>query len=227
MDHLFEFAAGVYDAHKLSDLDGAAEHLAKAIAILGIQAVLAVLFRGAKAKAPRTRRIDVEPPPPSTPGFKYRPTVKKDPSLPAGEGATSSWGDIVISSRGSAAEQSLVLLHEKVHAFLTPTIYFLRKFRVESRTGSYFQSSLWRYIEEALAETIAQVGVNGIKQFFTGIRFPVENGYVYLTRAGGEAKYFAGNGVVRETLGLIYQGMVSGITWNLFFQPSPPTTDKR
>ncbi len=46
MDHLYLFATGAYNARSLPDLDAAADHFAKAVGILGIQAVLAVLFRG-------------------------------------------------------------------------------------------------------------------------------------------------------------------------------------
>jgi hypothetical protein len=50
------------------------------------------------------------------------------------------------------------------------------------------RSSLWRYIEEALAETIAQVSINGVRQFFVGIRSPIKNGYMYLRKGGGFAE---------------------------------------
>ena len=44
----------------------------------------------------------------------------------------------------------------------------------------YQRSSLMRYLEEALAETYAQVRVNGASAAFDGVRFPVTNGYVEL-----------------------------------------------
>ena len=72
------------------DLDRAAHDLSEAIAILGIQAVLAFLFRG----RPNVRRIDPGPPPPRTPGARYRPTTTYEP-LPRGTlGVTDSWGKI-------------------------------------------------------------------------------------------------------------------------------------
>ena len=49
LDHLYDFASGTYRAKTPKDLDLAADHLTKAIAILGAQTVLAILFRGAKA----------------------------------------------------------------------------------------------------------------------------------------------------------------------------------
>jgi hypothetical protein len=72
-------------------LDRAADDLAKTIGLLGIQAVLAVLFRG--AKIPRTWRgggYQLEPPPPRAPGMRYRPTIREDPTLPAGQGGRAS-----------------------------------------------------------------------------------------------------------------------------------------
>jgi hypothetical protein len=221
LDHLYDFAIGVYRAKTSQDLDIAADNLAKAIAILGIQAVLAVLFRG--ARAPRTGsggRINLGRPPPRTPGIRYRPTIKHDPALPAGNGATSFWGDIVISSRGSANDRAVVLLHEKVHQFLMPKLYVLRNYRASNRASSYMRSSLWRYIEEALAETIAQVGVSGFRQFFTGMRFPVQSGYMYLTRGGGYSAQFTGSGLIPEGAALVYIGIVSGIAIELRALPS-------
>lgn len=218
LDHLKDFALGVYNARTEADLDRAAEHLAQAIAIFGIQAVLAFLFRGRV----RTARQGAGPAPPRTPGIRYRPTVTNDPSLPAGEGATSFWGDMFLSTKGSAADQALVRLHEQVHRFLAPKLYVLRNFRVESRVGSYFGSSLWRYVEEALAETIAQVGINGFRQFFTGLRFPVRNGYCYLRRGGGFDPAMAGRGIVPEGAALVATGTAAGMAFQLWFKATVP-----
>jgi len=221
VDELYEFAAGVYQARSDIQLDSAADHLAKAIGILGIQTVLAILFRG--AKLPRTGaggRLNVGTPPPRTSGWRYKPAIKKDPTLAAGDGFTTFWGDITVSSQGPATEQALVLIHEKVHQFLMPKLYLLRTYRISNRAGSYVRSSLWRYLEEALAETIAQIGVFGLKQLHIGIRFPVANGYVYLTRAGGQmSSRHAGHGLLPETAALIHQCLVSGVAFSIYFRP--------
>lgn len=219
LDYLYDFASGVYGAKTVQDLEKAADNLAKAIGILGVQAVLAILFRG--AKAPRTGkggRIQLGPAP-KTPGIRYKPTVKKSPALPAGEGSTSFWGNITVSTLGSASERAVVLLHERVHQFLMPRLYLLREYRASNRASSYMRSSLWRYIEEALAETIAQVSVNGVRQFFVGIRFPIKNGYMYLRKGGGFAEDFTGSGALIEAGSLLYNGVVSGIAFELWFQP--------
>jgi hypothetical protein len=214
----------VYSGRSDGDFELAADHLAKAIGILGIQAVLGVLFRGARApKTGKGGRVNIGAPPPRTPGTRYKPSIADDATLPAGEGVTSFWGDIKISTAGSATDRALVLLHEKVHQFLTPKLYVLREYRANARGMSYVRSSLWRYIEEALAETIAQVGVNGFRQFFTGIRFPVGNGYMYLTRPGGRLDpTLGGAGLVPEAAALIYTGVVAGIAVELRFVAQPP-----
>lgn len=220
LDYLYDFALGVYRAKTSRDLDKASDDLAKAIGILGIQVVLAVLFRG--AKSPRTGsggRINLGAPP-KTPGIRYKPTVRQDPNLAAGQGSTSFWGNITVSAQGSANDRAVVLLHERVHQFLTPKLYVLREYRASNRASSYMRSSLWRYIEEALAETVAQVGVNGIREFFTGIRFPVQNGYMFLTKGGGYSPHFGGSGAVIEAAGLLYNGTILGIVFELRFQPN-------
>lgn len=221
VDHLYDFATGVYTARSANDLERASEHLAKAISILGVQAVLAVLFRGAKAtRTGRGGRLNVGPGP-KMGGVRYKPGVTKDPTRPAGTGETSFWGDIVISTQGSVQDQALVLLHERVHQALAPRFFLLREYRVSNRAGSYVRSSLWRFIEEALAETVAQVGVRGVAQSLEGVRFPVSNGYVYLTRTGGYNPQFAGSGVFPEAAALIHQGIVAGVAWEVKFQAGP------
>lgn len=219
LDHLYDFAVGVYSAKSTSDLDAAADSLSKAITILGVQAVLAVLFRGAKAPITgRGGRINLGPPPKAM-GLRYKPSVRQDPSLGAGQGSTSFWGNVQVSSKGSAADQAVVLLHERVHQFLAPKLDILRSYRASNRAGSYMRSSLWRYIEEALAETIAQVGVNGFKQLVAGLKFPVDNGYMFMRHGGGYSPLFTGAGAIPEAAGLLYTGMVSGVAIEIWFQP--------
>ncbi len=93
MDHLYLFATGAYNARSLPALDAAADHFAKAVGILGIQAVLAVLFRG----RPYGRREPAGPPPPPTPGFRYTPTLTWTKKLAAGQGETSFWWRYITS----------------------------------------------------------------------------------------------------------------------------------
>jgi hypothetical protein len=153
--------------------------------------------------------------------------VRQDSALPAGEGSTSFWGDIRVSSYGSATEQAVVRLHEKVHQFLAPKLYLLRNYRVSNRASSYVHSALWRYIEEALAETVAQVGVNGVRELLVGIRFPIQNGYAFLTKGGGYNPVFTGYGVLIESGALFYTGMVAGIAVEMRFVPSAANTTNK
>lgn len=221
LDYLYDFAIGVYRAKTTADLEVAADKLAKAISILGIQAVLAILFRG--TKAPRTgrgRHIPIGSPPPRTPGMRYKPKVRRDPKLEAGAGETTFWGDIWISTKGSANDRAMALLHESVHRFLAPKLYLLREYRVNNRASSYVRSSLWRYIEEALAETVARVGILGMQKLFSGIQFPVKQGYMYLRKGGGSwSSEFGGRGLIPETAGLLHRGIVHGIAFELWFSP--------
>lgn len=219
LDYLYDFASGVYHAKTANDLDKASDDFAKAISILGIQAVLAILFRGARTpRISRGGRIKLGNAP-RTPGIRFKPSVRRDPKLAAGQGSTSFWGNITVSTKGSANDQAVVLLHERVHQLLAPKIYVLRQYRASNRASSYMRSSLWRYIEEALAETVAQVGVHGVRHFFTGIRFPIQNGYMFLTKGGGYSPLFTGSGAIPEAASLLYNGTVSGIAFELRFQP--------
>ena len=221
LDHLYLFATGAYGATTEPELDEAADHFAKAVGILGVQAVLAVLFRG----RPYAKRETPPPPPPRTAGNRYRPTLTWDRTMPAGGGETTAWGDIVVSSRGSANTRMLALFHEQVHRWFTPKLYVLRDFRVESLYGSYINSSLWRYIEEMLAEGIANGRVFGFQEFFVGFAFPVKGGYVYLIRAGADPRYFqglAGGGLIPELGGLLVSGLVANIAVELWYRPGAP-----
>jgi hypothetical protein len=217
LDEFYLFAKGTYSASAAGDLDEAARHFADAITILGIQAVLALLFKGRPRGGGRT----AVPAGPVNPGLRYRPKMTGDPALPAGQGSTSFWGDIKVSTAGSANDRAVVLLHERVHQFLAPKFFKLRQFRVENRISSYFRSSLYRYIEEAMAESVAQVGVNGFAKLFVGIRFPVTNGYVYLTRSGGYSRVMAGRGLVQEGSSLLATATVNSMAFQIWFKSGP------
>ena len=220
IDHLWDFATITYRARSSADLDRAAHHLAQAISILGVTAVLAVLFRG-RPQVQRGGVPRVGPPPLRTPGQRYRPTTVASRAEIAGAGYTTSFGDIVYSSLGTARDRALVLAHEQVHQFLTPKLYLLRNFRIAQRDASYFRSSLSRYLEEAVAETRALVRVDGLRQAMVGVRFPVRSGYVYLIRRGADPKYFdpavyGGSGVLPEAAGVISVGGGADWVYNLY-----------
>lgn len=224
VDHLYEFAALTYKGSSAADFEMAADHLAKAIAILGIQAVLAVIFKG--ARQPRTARggrLPLTPRPAEEPGLFYRPKVLEDPALRPGAGFTDWWGDITVATRGSETDRALVLLHENVHQFFVPKLKILREYRVSNRAASYVRSSLYRYFEEMLAETIARVGINGFSEAFIGVRFPVKNGYVFLMKAGSALEpSWEGSGLIIEGAALLHNGMVSGFAYCVLFAPGHP-----
>ncbi|MBI1422110.1 MAG: hypothetical protein GC149_01505 [Gammaproteobacteria bacterium] len=226
LDYLFSAVSLTYHASSKRDLEKAADDFSKAISILGVQTVLAILFR----KVPVTRRggrFELGEPP-RTPGIRYKPKTEgiNSSELYAGEGSTNPWGDITISLKGSINDQKSALYHEKVHQFLAPKLYLLRNFRVQNLTASYFRSSLWRYVEEALAETVSQVGVYGIRKFFVGVKFPVKNGYVFLTRGGGFSVGMKGAGIIPEGASLISSGLIYGISFRLWFSSNPATKKK-
>lgn len=220
IDELYEFALGTYSARTTDELEVAAGHFAQAVAILGVQAVLAVLLRG----APKTFRGGVgKAGPRAVLRAAYRPTLrwtKFEPGvgrLAAGEGWTTSWGDIVVSSRGSAKTRQLVMLHEKIHQLLTPKVAALRNFRISNRNASYRYSSLSRYLEEALAESYAQLKVNGTTEAIGALRFPIQNKYVYLLQRGGYSSAMKGQGIIPEILGLAAGSFkLNGLWYDIF-----------
>jgi hypothetical protein len=107
LDHLYDFALLTYRGGSVREFDLAADHLSKAIAILGIQVVSAVLFKG--AKRPRTGqggRLNRGSPPPGESGRRYKRRVIEDPAASAGGGFTDWWGDITISTQGATTDRA-------------------------------------------------------------------------------------------------------------------------
>jgi hypothetical protein len=132
----------------------------------------------------------------------YKPTTTMDKSLPAGEGVTDKYGNVSISPHGTAKDIALAEAHESVHSFLSPkALNGLREFRADLRIAAYQKSELCQFLEEALAESYAQVKVNGIRSLPEGLSFPIREGYVTL------------RGVAREgAIGAItYGGVLYGV----------------
>ena len=206
-EHLYYFADLSLNARTETDLEKAGVHFSKAISILGVETVMTLLFR-ARPKTFKTKTIKVGKPPQNG-AIRYKPSTQGNPKLKAGEGSTDVWGNVEYSTRGTARTQDLVRLHERVHQVLTPKLNFLRRIRVQMSINGYKKSYLLRYLEEALAETIAQVGVNGFRNVFEGVSFPVANGYVSIAQMAGEA---AG-----MLLGPIN---VSGMAFRVYFRQS-------
>ena len=178
--HLTEFGRKTLYGKSDAELNAGAEHLAQAISILGIQAVLALLLKSSP-KTFQGGRFKLSPMPARTRGLAFNPRqIRRLPHEPAGGGYTTEWGEIFISSRGSPADRRIVALHESIHRLLTPKLYVLRQFRVQNRTASYVRSALSKYLEEAFAETYAQIKIGGIGEAIVGITFPLKQEYVTL-----------------------------------------------
>ena len=191
---LHDFGRTVLSAKSQTDLDGAANHLAKAVITGGITTLMAVLLRGNVRNVRARGGIQAKsgwiqeagPPPPSEGGLFRKPVIAKDPTLPAGAGETTMFGDITLSSKGSPMEQSLARHHEWVHSILSPWLVPLRELRANLKASGYVKSALLQYLEEALAETYSLLRVRGVAGLIDGIKFPLANGYVTISALKAE-----------------------------------------
>lgn len=181
---LVEFSTKAVNAKTEDDLNQSAEHFAKVVALIGIQGVMPLIFKGAPKTFNRPffppLRIRTQPPAPRTSGsIFYKSKVAPNPNLPPGTlGSTNKYGDIEYLASLTGEAKRLTVLHEKVHSFLTPKLQVLREVRIVLGMNSYSKSFILRYLEEALAETIARVTIQGWREVFGGITFPVKNGYL-------------------------------------------------
>jgi hypothetical protein len=195
---LYTFADRTLRGRTESDLDEAAQAFAHGIVLAGITVVMAVLLRRSIKQIQATRganvldamrprnpiglpKVGVDP---EAGKLWSKPGLRSDPALAPGEGSTSPFGEVKLSSAGTATEQALVRAHELVHRFLTPRFGPLRTFRVRLGMAGYLRSALLKYLEEALAETVAQIRVGG--SVLEGLRFPVANGYMTISNLASE-----------------------------------------
>jgi hypothetical protein len=132
-----------------------------------------------------------------------KPSVKGTPQLPAGEGRTDKFGNVIYSTLGTEDDIALARFHESVHSLLSPKLAFFREFRANMGQAAYEKSSLVQYLEETLAETYAQLRVRGFAGLPTGITFPIREGYVTVSE------------VVKE--GAIATIVVGGITYGVYY----------
>jgi hypothetical protein len=206
---LFTFADMVVNGKTERDLDTAAQAFSHAVVLAGITVVMAILLRRSAKEIQASRGPNISdvlrrknaaglPPVGNDPDkgrIWSKPLISDDPSLRPGEGSTSPWGEVKLSPNGNASEQALVRAHEMVHRFLTPRLGILRKFRVQVRMAGYLRSMLLQYLEEALAETVAQLRVNGFSGVLTGLKFPVANGYMSISSLASEGEAIGTVGV--------------------------------
>jgi hypothetical protein len=190
---LIEFGTTAIRAKNDADLDRAAQAFASALITAGITAVMAILLRRSAKQLQVTRGVTISAvalhrthglanvEPDAQAGQLWRKaTVTGDPTMAPGAGQTWWFGDVEYSTAGSATAQQLARVHEMVHSFLRPRLRFLRRFRARLNASAYTRSAILKYLEEGLAETVAQLSVHGIAALMTGIRFPIANGYLTL-----------------------------------------------
>jgi hypothetical protein len=190
---LVAFARTTRSAQTEQMLDQAGKHFAKAVVLGGIAVVSAVFFKS----RPRTFKepffpgaVQI-PKTPAGPAFsRYKPWERLAPiASPPGKkirGITDEFGNITIDVNQTATEIHLTLLHERVHQFLTPKLYFLREVRIKLMLEGYNRSYFLRYLEESIAQTHALLRTQGLGGTLEGIAFPVKNGYVTVRKLGGE-----------------------------------------
>jgi hypothetical protein len=139
-----------------------------------------------------------------------------------GAGETSWWGAITISRLGTSTDRRLAALHEGRSPRADSEAKHPARGASRGKGRFLLGSSLIRYLEEALAESFAQISVNGARHVFTDIVFPVRNGYVTLFTkqvVNGVAR----NGLAFEIAGL-YLGIVNvrGWQWDAYYSAARP-----
>ncbi|EMH4161953.1 hypothetical protein RJ498_001184 [Pluralibacter gergoviae] len=229
---LYDFAIKTYSAKTESDLDAAAQDFADAITLLGVDAVLALLLRKKPTDTFRTTKGGVRIPRYShevasrmslprnlAPGWRYRPKIIFTKRNEVRQGATNIAGDIRVGrnfysntmTAAQAREEMLVTLyHEQVHQFIAPKFYIFREFRAFMRQSGYLKSYLLRYLEEVLAETVAQMRVRGMSMEYViqGLKFPIVNTEYQITYSLLRA----------EAAGILLGPVVvGGMVYNVFY----------
>ncbi len=208
---LYDFATVAINAKSERDLEQAGKHFARAVTLLGISTIQAILLRGqGRAVAARGRptiypRTNVGAPPPA--GTKFH--LSRPGQLSSGAlGETSAYGMIQVARNQSLTEQRITLLHELVHRYLSPRTGLFLKIRAELRMSGYARSAVLRYLEEALAEGFAQLRVNGLAQALGALRFPLQGGYVTVSQLAAEG----------QAIGTV---ILSGITFRVSISEGP------
>jgi hypothetical protein len=228
---LIEFAAKSIWAKSESDLDQAAAHFAKAVSLIGIQIVMALLLKkapkvlreprnqmGPNLAKPYTMKTIGEPPITSGKWFyepKFNSMVNKYNPFGASGGVTNQWGDISLIVSKVASDAQRTKIHELVHRFFVPKLQLFPKLRqgmAVLKGNSYLKSYILRYLEEALAETVAQMRVFGInwQNFLVGIKFPFGN--------NGGMMYVSGAAMRTEALGVLLGPInLGGMIYNVYY----------
>ncbi|MDR2154826.1 MAG: hypothetical protein LBE78_07360 [Burkholderiaceae bacterium] len=186
---LYEFTVGATRAHSDGDLENAGRHFARAVTLLGVSTLQAILLRGqgrtvAARSSPKVYpRPYVGPPPPA--GNQLR--ISRPAQIIGGHaGKTSVYGVIQVARNQSLTEQQVTLFHELVHRYFSPRFGPFRQIRAEIRMSAYSRLALLRYLEEALAEGYGQLMVHGLARALGAIKFPIQGGYVTASQLTNE-----------------------------------------
>jgi hypothetical protein len=226
---LFESARLVIQAKDKKDIDTAGAILAEVVSLIGVQGTLALLLSKPSGALKDQFFVSRENPKPfAWQTFKalpknrwwgYKPAIQGVTTMDAGVGGTDVYtGDIEYSLQGSDTDRRLAIAHEQVHQFLTPKLQVLRHLRTFLRAQGYNRSYLLRYLEEAIAETTAQIRVKGLARthVIEGIRFPIGDGYMVTV------------GAIKGEVRQIFLGpiTVGGMTYQVWAARRVPATNR-
>jgi hypothetical protein len=191
-EELYKFATTAINATTENDLDRAAQHFARAVNILGITVISAILLKKSANSVIARGRPQIRPMPHvgTPPPAGVRPTITRPFKIFQGGkeilGDCDFWGNIRVSRNQSLTSQYETLYHEWVHSVLSPRFGPFRQIRAQLKASAYHRSALLRAIEEAMAESYAQLRVHGLQNILIGISFPLKGGYVTISQIASE-----------------------------------------
>lgn len=186
-EEFYNFVTTAINAMTEGELDRAAQHFAKAVNILGITVISAILLKKNVNSVISRGRPQIRPMPNIGPPTPRGVKITRPFRLPSGAlGETDFFGNIQVIRKQPIIEQRLTLYHEWVHSILSPRFGPLRQLRAQLRASAYNRSSLLRYIEEAMAESYAQLRIYGLQNILVGIRFPIQGGYMTVSQIVSE-----------------------------------------
>ena len=189
---LYYFVIDAQSARTEADLEKAGQHFARAVMLLGISTLQAILLRGqGKTVTERSWPPKIHPLP--YVGFASSARQSLQLSRPwkiqgGALGETSAFGEISVARNQSLSEQRTTLFHELVHRYFSPRVGPFRQLRAEVNMSAYSHSALLRYLEEALAEGYAQLRMHGLANALGAIRFPLHAGYVTVAQLVSEGR---------------------------------------
>jgi hypothetical protein len=191
---LAKFTVTAINAKSDPELTQAGKHLARAIDVLGITAVSAVLLRQSASKViargtPKFRgMVKVGPPPPA--GIQPKVSFFSEPRLDGNgqlvNGSCSIYGEIKIWLGNTLEQQYHHLMHEVGHRMFAPTFGPLREFRASLSMSGYLRSAWLMYLEEAIVEARAALITKGAGDALLAVNFPIKNGYVMISQLAEE-----------------------------------------